>query len=63
MVLSQLVNIVMFCIAFINIMLFNVMTNGVKGNVLYHVWMCTEASHTSDKVEFHVIYVWMDNDL
>ena len=21
------------------------------------VWMCAEASHTSDKVEFHVIYV------
>ena len=20
------------------------------------IWMCTEASHTSNKVEFHVIY-------
>ena len=26
------------------------------------VWMCTEAFHTSDKVEFHVIYFLMDNE-
>ena len=59
-------SVVLYQILYIE--LFYVTANGVGGNVyimLFYilvshfseVWMCAEASHTSNKVEFHVIYL------